>query len=158
MKHFALDYNTLDNEIDKKFYRLADVKDKIVKVCFDIVKFRDGNPDELWQIQSADDGDYIVAKYDMDAVSDKLVEKTAALTNVWNVSTTTNGDINIFYKGFPVIRSNASNVGIKIEDLADVKAFLPTKLASSKELVQSLLKNLSASQRYELLRLYPELQ
>jgi hypothetical protein len=62
MPKFSVDYSGLENKIYKKAYRLADVKDQLETVAFDIVRFKDNDKGaELWQVQSADDGDYIVA-------------------------------------------------------------------------------------------------
>ena len=155
MKHFAIDYSVLDTKIDNKTFRLVDVKDRLEKVAFDVVRFKDGNPEELWQIQNGDDGDYIVAKYEADS-PEKI--NVVASAKTWDVLVNSpSGDINIFYKGFPVVKTSAHKLGLPMEDLDTVKRFLPNKLQADKQLVQSLLKNLGTTERFELLRLYPEL-
>jgi hypothetical protein len=76
MSKFSLDYSDLANKIVKRAYRLSDVKDQLETVAFDIVRFKDADKGaELWQVQSADDGDYIVALYD--DTSEAELEKTA---------------------------------------------------------------------------------
>lgn len=158
MPKFSIDYQLLSNSVEKKFFKLSDVQHKLEKVAFDVVRFKDGNPEELWQIQNSDDGDYIVARYEMDATAETpKTEKTASSDN-WEVLVNeASGDINIFYKGFPVVKTSIAQTGIPQDDLGTLKRFLPKKLSSDKQLVQSLLKNLSTTERYELLRLYPEL-
>src|SRR5277367_4480978 len=94
MSKFSLDYSGLANQITKKAYRLADVKGQLETVAFDVVRFKDGDKGaDLWQIQSADDGDYIVALYD-----DEEVEK-AASSNPWSVLVAGGTNLQISYKG-----------------------------------------------------------
>src|ERR1700734_3772418 len=105
MSKFGLDYSGLANQITKKAYRLSDVKDQLETVAFDVVRFKDGDKGaELWQVQNAADGDYIVALYDDEE------EKTASL---WSVFVTKNGnDLQISYKGDPLVRMSSAKLGI----------------------------------------------
>src|SRR5574343_1213936 len=68
MNKFALDYSELQSKLTaKRAYPLAEVKDKIRKVAFDVVQFIDSNHiDELWKIERDGDNEYIVAMYDED--------------------------------------------------------------------------------------------
>jgi hypothetical protein len=151
MSKFSLDYSGLEHKIYKKAYRLSDVKDQIEKVAFDIVRFKDGDKSaELWQVQSADDGDYIVSLYNEDEV-----EKTAA---TWEVSVIkTAGEIQISYKGDPLVRLASSKIGIPRAELDKVTQYLPAKLAENKKLVKSLLNELPPSAKKAVLNKYPEL-
>ena len=75
---FSINYESLDGALNAKKYKLSDVKDRIEKVSFDIVRFKDGDKGaDLWQIQSADDGDYIVSLYE----EEKENVKTASEKN-----------------------------------------------------------------------------
>jgi len=145
MPKFSVDYSGLENKIYKKAYRLADVKDQLETVAFDIVRFKDHDHGaDLWQVQSADDGDYIVALYNGDGE-----EKTAA---IWNVTVMkTGGDLQVSYKGDPIVRVAASRLGIPFAELNRIPDYLPTKLA------ETLLNELSASAKNEVLKKYPEL-
>ncbi len=151
MSKFSLDYSKLENRLYKKAYRLSDVKDQLETVAFDIVRFKDADKGaDLWQVQSADDGDYIVALYQPDE------EKTAA--PLWDVRVSkTAGDLQISYKGDPLVRVAASRLGIPRAELEKVEEYLPSKLASNKKLVQALLKELPESTKEEVLNKYPEL-
>ena len=151
MPKFSVDYSGLENKIYKKAYRLADVKDQLETVAFDIVRFKDHDHGaDLWQVQSADDGDYIVALYNGDGE-----EKTAA---IWNVTVMkTGGDLQVSYKGDPIVRVAASRLGIPFAELNRIPDYLPTKLAENKKLVKALLNELSASAKNEVLKKYPEL-
>lgn len=147
----SIDYSSLENKIYKKAYRLEDVKDKIEKVAFDVVRFKDDDKGaNLWQIQDADDGQYIVAIYE-----DSELSKTSSPWEV-NVSKTA-GDVQISYKGDPIVRLNSNKLGIPKNELEQVSTYLPEKLANNKKLVKSLLNELSPSAKKEVLNKYPEL-
>jgi len=150
MSKFQIDYSKLENRLCKRAYRLNDVKDQLETVAFDIVRFKDADKGaDLWQVQSADDGEYIVALYQPDEEP-----KTAA----WSVRVSkTAGELQISYKGDPLVRIAASRLGIPRAELGKVEEYLPFKLASNKKLVQALLKELPESTKKEVLNKYPEL-
>lgn len=151
MSKFSINYSGLENKIYKKAYRLADVKDQLESVAFDIVRFKDNDKGaELWQVQSADDGEYIVALYQPDDE-----EKIAAL---WDVAITkTSGELQVSYKGDPIVRVASSRLGIPYSELHKVPEYLPSKLAENKKLVKALLNEMSVSAKNEVLKKYPEL-
>lgn len=153
MSKFSIDYSRLENKIYKKAYRLEDVKDRLETVAFDVVRFKDGDKStELWQVQSSDDGDYIVALYQ----SDEGKEATASA--LWDVTISkTAGHLQISYKGDPLVKIASAKLGIPGNELGKVKDYLPTKLAESKKLVKALLNELSPSSKQAVLNKYPEL-
>ncbi|HVY53721.1 MAG TPA: hypothetical protein VHA13_04305 [Gammaproteobacteria bacterium] len=151
MSKFSIDYSGLENKIYKKAYRLSDVKDQLETVAFDLVKFKDSDKSaDLWQIQSADDGDYIVAVYQSDDE-----EKVASNWEV--IVTKTAGELQISYKGDPIVRLASKKLGIPQHELNQVPKYLPIKLAENKKLVKALLNELPASAKKEVLNKYPEL-
>ena len=154
MPKFSIDYSGLA-QIQKKAYRLSDVKDQLETVAFDVVRFKDGDKGaDLWQIQSADDGDYIVALYDADEEN----EKTASAKNPWGVFVSKNGhDLQISYKGDPLVRMASAKLGIPSSELHKAEQYLPEKLATNKKLVKALLSQLSETARLEVSKRYPEL-
>lgn len=155
MVHFEVDYSVLDKKVANKIYRLSDVKHRLEKVAFDVVRFKDGDPEELWQIQSADDGEFVVARYDTEDVKEAQKATTAA---DWNVLVNKiSSDINIFYKGRPITKIAASQLGIDLCDMETVQRFLPAKLASDKAFTKAFINSLDATTKSELLKLYPEL-
>lgn len=155
MSKFSIDYSAIDSFINKRSYKLADVKDKIVRIAFDMYKFKDGNPEELWQIQNAEDGDYIVAKYDVEEIEQK---KALASANPWAVvGNKASGDINIFYKEYPITKIAFSSLGMPSDQFETVKSMIPAKLASDKEFVKALLKDLDTATKNEVFKSYPEL-
>ncbi len=155
MSKFSIDYSGLA-KITKKAYRLSDVKDQLETVAFDVVRFKDGDKGaELWQVQSAEDGDYIVSLYDED--ESEGTEKTAS-SNPWSVLVTKSGtDLQIAYKGDPLVRLASSKLGIPSSELHRAEQYLPEKLATNKKLVKALLSELSEAARLEVSRRYPEL-
>jgi len=152
MSKISLDYSSLANQITKKAYRLSDVKDQLETVAFDVVRFKDGDKGaDLWQIQSADDGDYIVALY-----NDDEAEKEASSN--WSVFVTKNGsDLQISYKGDPLVRLSSKKLGIPNSELSQAEKYLPEKLATNKKLVKALLSELNDAARQAVSKRYPEL-
>jgi len=152
MSKNTIDYSALAQQLTKKAYKLADVKDQIESVAFDVVRFKDGDKAaQLWEVQSADDGDYIVALYE----EGEEVAKTASEWSV--VITKTAGVLQVSYKGDPLVRLPFTKLGIPRDQLGKVPQYLPEKLTSNKKLVKALLNELSAEAKHEVLKKYPEL-
>jgi hypothetical protein len=151
MSKNSIDYSGLENRILKKAYRLSDVKDQLETVAFDVVRFKDSDKSaDLWQVQSADDGEYIVALYQPEED-----QKTAS---VWEVRVSkTAGALQISYKGDPLVSISSTRIGIPRNELHKAEEYLPEKLASNKKLVKALLNELSESAKKEVLSKYPEL-
>lgn len=152
---FGLDYDQLATSVQKAertMYRLAEVQDRIERVAFDIVRFREDGPEKLWQIQSSDEGDYIVSLYEEEAA-----KKIATAGNGWSVVVGRTSDLHVFYGGQAVCRLAASDLGVPADEINLVRRYLPGKLASNQGLVNSLLKRCEASVREGLLAQFPEL-
>lgn len=151
MSKFAINYSSLENTIYKKAYRLEDVKDNIERVAFDVVRFKDDdNGANLWQIQSADDGDYIVSIYEPDPEEKVAANWSVAINKI-------SGDMQISYKGDPLVRLAYNRLGIPRSELNKAEQYLPQKLADNKKLVNALLNELNESAKKEVLSKYPEL-
>jgi hypothetical protein len=150
MSKFAVDLSGLEQKIYKRAFKLEDVKDQIEKVGFDVVRFKDNDKGaELWQVHSADDGDYIVAMYKDD------IEKEAL---AWEVAISkTASDLQVYYKGDPIVKVASEKLGIPATELNKVIQYLPKKLAESKKLVKALLNELPESAKNSVLNKYPEL-
>jgi len=150
MPKFSIDLDNVSSVVSKKSYKLSDVKDKIVKIAFDVVKFKDAPADELWQIQSSDDGDYIIALYNEE---DKVV--TASL-QPWSVLVKS-ADLHIFYKQEHLCKVASSLLGFQESDLSLAQQYLPKRLASNKNLVKALLNSVDRDTQKSILAKYPEL-
>lgn len=151
MTNVKINYDELYGKLHKKTYKLAEIQDQLETYCFDIVRFKDGDKGaELWEVQSADDGDYIVALYDEDENA-----KTAC---DWSVVITKTAELlQVAYKGDPLVRLPFTKLGIPREQLGKVPQYLPEKLASNKKLVKALLNELSPEAKQEVFKKYPEL-
>jgi len=156
MSKFNIDYNQLDGKVNKTFYKLSEVKDKIEKVAFDIVRFKDSDKGaDLWQIQNGDDGDYIVAKYN----PEEEVIKTASVHSNWEVNyNKLSNNLNIFYKGEQIAKIASNKLGLTSDTLSNVESFLPQSLENNKKLVTFLLKQLPEVTKNAVLNKYPELK
>jgi hypothetical protein len=127
---FTIDFQHLDNRLGKPTkYKLADVQDRIEKVAYDLVRFRDNDDTpQLWKINKTDEGEVIVALYNeedsLKAQSDweAIPDKTA---------------MQVFYKGEHITSLTESDMGIPAAEFGTVKSWLPKKLASDESL-QSL--------------------
>lgn len=152
MSRNSIDYSSLENKIYKKAYRLSDVKDQLETVAFDIVRFKDSDKSaDLWQVQSADDGDYIVALYQPE-------EQDKKASADWDVTVNKlASNLQISYKGDPIVSIKSSKLGIPSQELDKVSEYLPEKLSENKKLVKALLNELPAPAKKEVLNKYPEL-
>jgi hypothetical protein len=153
MPKFHADLSNLDNVLNKKFHKVA--KDKLQAFAFDVVRLPElDNGANLWEVKSCEDGDYIVALYEEPAEGTK---KTASSLN-WDVSLSkTAKALDVFYKGDPIIRLAAKDIGVPENELSFVPSYLPSKLSSNKKLVQALLAKLLIPAKNEVLKKHPEL-
>lgn len=151
MSKNSIDYSGLANKIYKRAYKLSDVQSQLETVAFDIVRFKDTDKGaDLWQVQSADDGEYIVALYQP--------EEEIKEASPWSVSISkTASALQVSYKGDPLVRIAASKLGIPQSELSQVEDYLPSKLASNKRLVKALLNELPETAKKAVLNKYPEL-
>lgn len=151
MSKNAIDYSALAHQITKKAYKLADVKEQIETVAFDVVRFKDADKGaELWEVQSSDDGDYIVALYEENENTKTSSDWSVAIAKTANL-------VQVSYKGDPIVRLASSKLGIPREELGKVPQYLPEKLSSNKKLVKALLNELTGEAKQEVLKKYPEL-
>jgi len=158
MNKFTLDYDSLEKAIERpKVYRYEDVKDKLVRVAYDIVRFQsqEEDIDALWQVQATDDGEVIVAMYDE---GKKTAEASAqAVDGDWNVVADANSDMHIFYKDRPIKRIAAAQAGIPEEEVTSFCYNVKQKLNADKDFRTSLLNEIPTLERIDLFSQYPEL-
>jgi hypothetical protein len=154
MSRHSIDYNSLSQKVSTTTHKLSDVKNRLEKVAFDIVRFRDGDPDELWQVQNSADGDYIVARY---TDTPEETTKTASSKNPWEVLVSKAGWLHVYFAGAPLAKFAAAALGLSVEDLDTAKRTLPAKLASDKRFVKALLATLGQEQQEEILKATPEI-
>src|SRR5690606_12150518 len=116
-----IDYNQLGQKIFKTSYRYADVKHKLEKVAFDIVRFKDDDDAaRLWQVQSTDNGDYIVALYQAEDTDGKIAESS------WKVTLNKlSNALSFYYKGEPIVKLASSKLGIPENEVESAVQYLP---------------------------------
>jgi hypothetical protein len=154
MDKFSVNFSALDAHLRPQAptYRYADVKHRLRKVAFDIVRFVDtDNIDGLWQIQNTDDGEVIVAMY-----SDKAPE-VEKIASAWGAYPDHSGDVNLFYKNNPVTKISLAKLGMADAAPDTVCTVLSEKLSSNTKLLSGLLASLSSEERKDLLDAHPEL-
>jgi len=151
MPKFLVDLDQVARNMSKRAFKFADVQDKFERVAFDIFRKKDGNAEELWQVQNADDGDYIVALY-----NDEEEKIATASVPAWSVIVK-NADFHIFYKQDYLCKVAASQLGFENTDIELAQRYLPSKLASNKNLVKALFNTVNNETRKEWLAKYPEL-
>src|SRR6266704_1820330 len=138
MDKHSVDYDQMNNKLSaKKAYKYNDVKDHLIKVAFDVVKFKDSNDiDGLWQIQSADDGEIIVALYEEPT---QLEEKSS-----WSAITDkTASYVHLFYKNAPITKVAMDSLGINKEELPVFIESLPKILAENASVRSAMLTELT---------------
>lgn len=145
MSKFSINEYEL-KKIAGKIRNYNDVKNNLVKVAFDMYRMKDDPSAKLWELQKADDGNYIVALYndgEIEKQSDWQVELNKSANNV-----------NFYYKGEYITKLNSKEVGIPLDE---AKSILPEKLATNKKLVSLLMNKLDKSTKETLVSKYPEL-
>ena len=153
---FDVDYTNLDEKLSQPtYFKYADVKDHLVKVAFDIVRFKEpADIDGLWQIQETADGEVIVATYE-DTTSPEVNKQSST---DWDARTNKTGSaVTVFYKKSPITKVATAKSGIPAEEAHLVCEYLPEKLATDKGFRKSLLGELSNDERQELFVKFPEL-
>jgi hypothetical protein len=157
MNKFSIDYSELESKLNKpKYFKYEDVKHRLKKVAFDIVKFVDNDDyvDSLWKIEKTNDGEVIVALYDRGELQSEGSENK---NGNWTAVASLNGNINIFYRDMPIKRIASSDIGVLDHEVSSICLKISSKLNSDENFKQSLIEDLSVSERTELFERYPEL-
>lgn len=158
MNKFAVDYNYLEKEIYKpKYFRYKDVKDRLVKVAYNVVKFREADEDidGLWEIQATDDGEVIVAKYEEN--TSKVAEASFKESNWKTVSDHNKENLYIFYKDEVIKKIASTELNINKDEIQYVCNDLSRRLASDNNFRSLLLSELSNIEKMQLFSKFPEL-
>lgn len=154
MDKFSVNFGTLQESLrpQEPMFRYEDVKHRLRKVAFDVVRFVDTDDiDGLWQIQKTEEGEVIVAMYS----EDSYPEKNASVN--WKALPDSGGNINLFYKNDPVTKISLAKLGMADSSTETVCTVLNEKLVSNTKLLSGLLASLSSEERKELLDGHPEL-
>lgn len=141
------------NKMFRTSYKLSEVSNRIEKVAADIVKFKDDDNDaHLWEVQSSDDGAYIVALYDV-----QEIEKTAS-HNPWKIDVNESEKvIDVYYEDLFLKRFAAKELPFSESEFSLSKKFFAKSLATNEKLSKSLIKLLPESIKIKLAAKYPVL-
>lgn len=158
MDKHSVNFVTLADKVYKRKYLVSEVADRIEKVAFDIVKFKESDDRaNLWQVVTGEDGNqYIISRYDN--ADDVEKTATASVKNPWSVhKSSLSNKLDISYKNEYIASITASHLGIKEGELNKVASYLPNSLNENKKLVSALLNDLGMSAKKDLVSKYPEL-
>lgn len=155
MDKFAIDYNQLENSLEiseQRVMRYDDVKHRLEKVAYNIVRFRDNSDlEELWQVKETPDGPVIVALYNTNEENTKDGDWSA----VPDIKT---ASVHVYYKGDPIVRIAARDLNIPDSEVALVARWLPSKLASDHQTRSFVLSYIGPQGIEEIKNSYPELR
>lgn len=156
MTRFSVDYSNLQDKLSKKkAFRLSDVKERIRKVAFDVVRFIDSDKiDDLWQIQRDGEDEYIVAMYN----DNEQTEKVASVTNWKVLPDNSGGYVSVFFRNEPIKRIALAPLGIPTEDAWLVSKSISEKLASDQSYLRSFIQELSPHERKTLDEIEPAIK
>jgi len=154
MRSFNLDPNVLEQHLAKqaeKRFKWADLEPRIQKVAFDVVRFVDGSDVQgLWRVEPTPEGDVILALYE-----EPVLTKEASACP-WRV-VARNSYLQIFYKDSPLTALAAKDLGIPENELYLTASYLPSKLASSPEMVRKLMATMRKEAAQHIYQTFPEL-
>lgn len=151
MEKFELDFNFLGKAVDpdKSRIPLKGNEDRIVKVALDMVRFKDGGPEELWQIQSNDDGEFLVRTFD---VSEEEVIKSSN----WKVLLDKKEEnITIAYQNVPIKRIACADYSINnIKEALLLRDTIYDRLNNDNKFVKHLINSVSTEKQAYLVEMF----
>jgi hypothetical protein len=154
MEKYCVNFDALEVDITPKkaSYRLSDVANRIEKVAFDVVRFRDdADTEQLWQIKQTEEGPVIIALYD-ESGSLKAESKLD-----WEaIAEKKTASVHLFYKSEPVIKITAAEANVPADEVDLLARWLPNSLASDTELQVLVLKKMARDNRDLFVGKYPE--
>ncbi len=149
------DFDRLGDKLTRKSYRLEDVKDKIEKVAFDVVRFKeDDNLNNLWVVKSTDDGEVIVGMYD-----DAHPPEKKASVKGWSALPDNKGsEIYVYYNGEPLHRIVISSVGVPNTEASSLSKSITRNLEKNAAYRKSFIATIPLPTQQRFLNKYPELK
>ena len=154
---FTVDFDHLTQTLfpEKRAYRLADVENRIERVAYDLVRFRDNaDTDQLWKIEESVDGPVIVAIYGDDG---GLKTSESDIKRDWEAIPDKKA-MHVFYKGEPLASFSSEELGIPVAEFGVLRRWLPRKLEASQDMQKALLSKVVSSGRELIAQRFPELR
>jgi len=148
MDKFKINYDALMQELvpDPNRMPLAGNEHRIVRVAFDLFRLKDGDPEELWQVQSSDDGEYLVRTFSLPE------EEKVAESSDWTVEIDRKeANLTVAYKQVPLTRIAARDYGANTpEDARLLRRVVHKKLATDIEFGKKLINSLPIEKQQAL--------
>jgi len=160
MDRHSLDYSQLSESLEKsqrKVYRLKDVEDRIERVAFDMVRFKENDTDQLWKVTESEDGPVIVALYDEAGQLSADGNGSVKEASDWRVIADADS-VHVYYKSEPISRIAAKDLNIPANELGTVLRWLPQKLASDESLQSFVLSFSGPNGLSHISKTHPELK
>jgi hypothetical protein len=112
MEKFKTDLSEIDKIINPDLNKipLKGNEHRIVRVAFDLFRIKNNDPEELWQVQSNDDGEFLVRTY-------TLPEEEKVITSDWSIKEDNKkANLTIAYKDIPIKRIVVAKYGAETEE------------------------------------------
>lgn len=154
---FTVDFDHLTKTLlpQKQAHRLSDVEDRIEKVAYDLVRFRDNaDTDQLWKIEESSEGPVIVALYGEDG---GLKTSESSCKGNWEAIPDKKA-MHVFYKGEPLVSFSSDELGIPADEFGVLRRWLPRKLEADQGFQKALLSKVASSGRELIAQRFPELR
>jgi len=157
MDKFCVDLSEIQKILDKNELSpdkmpVADNEHRMIRVAFDFFRLDGDEADDLWQVQSSDDGEFLVRTY-------SLPEETEEIkTSSWSVTADKEcANLTVAYQGVPITRLSSKDYGAKTPvDGKLLQGIVFKKLATDEEFIKSLILSLSTDKKEALLHLFAE--
>jgi len=148
MEKFTIDLSEIQNIIDANDQTnrlpVEGNEHRMIRVAFDFFRLKGDEADDLWQVQSSDDGEFLVRTY---SLPDE--EEDRAKTSSWSVFADKDcANLTIAYQGVPITRLAAEDYGAETpEDGKILQGILFNRLSTDSNFVQNLIASLPESKR-----------
>lgn len=141
MNRFQIDLSELAKKIipDNDRILLKGNEDRLVHVAFDLFNLKDKNPEELWKVQSNDDGqEYIIRAFEL-SDQDEIVSKAN-----WKIDFDKKAEnLTVYFKNIPMTKLCAANFGAKdVKEVNLLRKTLYTRLNNDKNFAKLLINTL----------------
>lgn len=147
MDRFKIDYDALIQKMvsDPNKMPLSGNEHRLIRVAFDLFRLKDGDPEDLWQVQSSDDGEFLVRTF-------SVPEEEKITASNWSVEMDKKeANLTISYKQIPLTRLAAKDYGAKTsEDAWLLRRVVCNKLATDAEFAKELVTSLPSEKQMAL--------
>lgn len=145
MSKFEINFQELSQIIipDLNKIPLKGNEHRLTRVAFDLFRLKDGNPEDLWQVQSSDDGEFLVRTYTLPEEEEKFA------SSKWEVKIDKKEEnLTIAYRNIPIMKLAAKDYNITTsEETKLFQRMIFNKFANDDAFVNMFIQNLSDEKR-----------